>query len=214
MHTMQWPMFDLVVRTPRLELRYPDDELLVRLAELTSQPIHDAGEMPFSVPWTDAPAEDLPRSSLKHFWSRRASWEPHDWNCPMAVLVDGEVLGVQDVMAKDFAATKLVKTGSWLTRKRQGEGFGKEMRTAILHLAFEGLGAQRALTSAWHDNAPSQGVTRSLGYEPNGWDIQMRRDKADRMLHFVLTRERWLERRRDDISIDGLEPCRRLFGVV
>jgi hypothetical protein len=42
----------------------------------------------------------------------------------------------------------------------------------------------------------------------------MRRDKADRMLHFVLTRERWLERRRDDISIDGLEPCRRLFGVV
>ncbi len=65
------------------------------------------------------------------------------------------------------------------------------MRAAILHLAFAGLGADSAFTSAWHDNAPSQGVTRSLGYEPNGWDIQMRRGEPDRMLHFVLTRERW-----------------------
>ena len=78
MHTTLWPLFDLVVRTPRLELRYPDDELLVQLAELSSQPIHDPDVMPFSEPWTDAAPEDLPRGSLKHFWSRRAAWEPHD----------------------------------------------------------------------------------------------------------------------------------------
>lgn len=27
-----WPLFDVAVRTPRLELRYPDDELLFELA--------------------------------------------------------------------------------------------------------------------------------------------------------------------------------------
>jgi RimJ/RimL family protein N-acetyltransferase len=214
MHTTLWPLFDLVVRTPRVELRYPDDNLLIRLAELTAQPIHDTTTMPFSEPWTDAPPEQLPRGSLKHFWLRRGQWEPKDWNCVMAVIVDGEVLGVQDLMAKGFAETKSVKTGSWLTMARQGEGIGKEMRAAILHLAFEGLGAETAFTSAWHDNAASQGVTKSLGYEPNGWDTMIRRGVPDRMLHFVLTRERWLERRRDDIRIEGLEPCLELFGVT
>ena len=214
MDTTLWPLFDLVVRTPRLELRYPDDELVVQLAHLTASPIHDPSRMPFTEPWTDAPAEELPRNSLKHFWSRRGSWEANDWNCVMAVVVDGEPLGVQDVMAKRFAETKAVKTGSWLIMRRQGEGIGKEMRAAILHLSFVGLGAHSAFTSAWHDNARSQGVTKALGYEPNGWDTQMRRGVPDRMLHYVLTRERWQERRRDDITIEGLEPCLPLFGVT
>jgi RimJ/RimL family protein N-acetyltransferase len=214
MHMTLWPLFHLVVRSPRLELHYPDDELVLDLAELSASPIHDPNQMPFSQPWTDAPPDELPRASLKHFWARRATWEPNDWNCPMAVVVDGQVVGVQDVMAKHFSETRTVKTGSWLTRDRQGEGIGKEMRAAILHLAFAGLGAHAAFTSAWHDNAPSQGVTKSLGYEPNGWEIQLRRAVPDRMLHFVLTRERWYERRRDDIVIEGLEPCLPLFGVT
>ncbi|HEX2381754.1 MAG TPA: GNAT family protein [Acidimicrobiales bacterium] len=214
MRTTLWPLFDLVVRTPRLVLRYPDDELAVVLAELSALQIHDPNFMPFSEPWTDTTPEHRPRGSLKFLWSRRAAWEPHDWSCAMVVIVEDEVVGVQDVMATRFAQTKTVKTGSWLTMARQGQGIGKEMRAAILHLAFEGLGADTAFTSAWHDNAPSQGVTRSLGYEPNGWDIQLRRGEPDRMLHFVLTRERWQERRRDDITIEGLEPCRALFGIT
>jgi len=214
MRTVLWPLFDLVVRTPRVVLRYPDDELAVALAELTASPIHDPSAMPFSVPWTDTAPEDRPRGSLKHLWTGRANWEPHDWTCPMAVSVEGDVLGVQDVMAKNFSEMKSVSTGSWLTMARQGEGIGKEMRAAILHLAFEGLGAEAAFTSAWHDNAPSQGVTRSLGYEPNGWEVRLRRGEPDRMLHFVLTRERWLQRRRDDITIEGLEPCLALFGIT
>jgi RimJ/RimL family protein N-acetyltransferase len=214
MRTPLWPLFDLSVRTPRLELRHPDDELVAKVAELTASPIHDPGEMPFSEPWTDAPPDELPRGSLKHFWMRRGTWEPNNWSCVMAVLVDGEVVGVQDVMAQRFAETRSVKTGSWLTMSRHGEGIGKEMRAAILHLAFEGLGAHNAFTSAWHDNASSLGVTRSLGYEPNGWTIEVRRDQPDRMVHFVLTSEQWNKRRRDDIVIEGLEPCLPLFGVT
>ena len=41
MRARLWPLFDLVVRTPRLELRYPDDDLVYELAALTAEPIHE-----------------------------------------------------------------------------------------------------------------------------------------------------------------------------
>ncbi len=213
MRTPHWPLFDLVVRTPRLELRYPDDELVFALADLARRGIHDPATMPFSTPWTDTPDEEFGRSAAQHMWSGRAAWTVDDWQCPMAVLVDDELVGVQGIHALRFPRRRVVQTGSWLSRARQGEGIGKEMRTAILHLAFEGLGAEVATTSAFHDNKPSLGVTRAVGYEPNGWSVDMRRDEPDRMEHFVLTRERWRQRRRDDITIEGLDACLPLFGL-
>ena len=213
MRTRLWPLFDLVVRTPRLELRYPDDELAAEIAELTAEPIHDPATMPFSIAWTDGPPEHRPRSSLQHYWLRRADFTAGNWSCMMAVLVGGEPVGVQDINAMHFVATKTFKTGSWLTQRVQGQGIGKEMRAAILHLGFEGLGAQRACTSAYHDNHSSLGVTRALGYEPNGESIELRRDQPDTQLHFMMTRAQWKARRRDDITIEGLEPCLELFGL-
>jgi RimJ/RimL family protein N-acetyltransferase len=88
------------------------------------------------------------------------------------------------------------------------------MRAAALHLGFAGLGANVAITGAWHDNAASLGVTRSLGYVPNGEEILLRRDKPDVMLHFRMARADWEARRRDDITIEGLEPCLGLFGTA
>ena len=213
MRTHLWPLFDLAVRTPRVELRYPDDELAADLAELTGEPIHDPETMPFSQPWTDAPPEVRRRTSLQFYWLRRATFTVDEWSCMMGVLVDGEPVGMQDIMASHFATTKTFKTGSWLTQRMHGRGIGKEMRAAILHLGFAGLGAERACTSAYHDNHSSLGVTRALGYEPNGESVEMRREQADTQLHFTMTRERWQERRRDDIEIDGLEPCLELFGL-
>jgi RimJ/RimL family protein N-acetyltransferase len=132
----------------------------------------------------------------------------------MAVSVDGVVVGAQDMSAVEFATTKTFKTGSWLTKSVQGKGIGKEMRAAILHLGFEGLGAAVATTSAFHDNHSSLGVTRALGYEPNGESIEMRRDRADKQLHFRMTRAQWQAHRRDDIEIKGLEPCLEMFKIA
>ena len=42
------------------------------------------------------------------------------------------------------------------------------MRIATLHLGFLGLDALEASTGAFEDNLASLGVTRKLGYEPNG----------------------------------------------
>ena len=203
-----WPLFDLRITTPRVELRYPDDETAFAVVDLASRGIHDPSSMPFAIPWTDQPDGARERSSLQFLWGARANLAPTDWSVPFAVYADGELAGIQDVLAKDFGARRTVTTGSWLSLAVQGRGIGKEMRAAVLHLAFAGLGALVAETAAWHDNAASLGVTRALGYEPNGETTELRRGQPDRMLKFRLARERWEGRgRRDDIELHGVEAC-------
>jgi RimJ/RimL family protein N-acetyltransferase len=211
---MHWPLFRLRVRTPRLELRYPDDDDIVVLADLAAKGVHSADFMPFAHPWTDVPSPEQERASLQHHWHTRATWTAAEWHLPMATVVDGAIVGVQAMIGRNFAATRTVGTGSWLGVDHQGKGVGKEMRAAILHLAFAGLGAVRAESGAWHDNRPSLGVSRALGYEENGDEVALRRDVADRQIRLVLRRDRWEQSRRDDIEIIGLEPCLSMFGAV
>lgn len=206
-----WPLFDLRVRTPRLELRPPDDELAVEVALVAAGGIHDPTSMPFLIPFTDQPSPQLERSSLQFIWRTRATWTPEKWALPLAVLVDGAVAGIQGVDGDQFALLRVAKTGSWLGRSFQGQGIGKEMRAAVLHLIFAGLGAQVAYSGAWHDNQQSLGVSRALGYEENGDMVLQRRDRPDRQIMLKLPREKW--QRRDDIVIENLEPCLELFGL-
>lgn len=209
-----WPLFDLRVRTPRLEIRLPGDEDLVALAGVAGAGVHDPGTMPFSIPWTDTPAPALQTRSLQWWWGQRASWSPDAWTFTGAVFVDGAPVGVQDLSAEHFGALRTVQTGSWLGLPHQGSGLGKEMRAAVLHLAFAGLGAVEAYSSAWADNAASLGVSRALGYEPNGSRLLLRRGRPATHVALRLTRPAWEERRRDDIEIDGLEACLEMFGAV
>jgi RimJ/RimL family protein N-acetyltransferase len=146
-----WPLFDLRIRTPRLELRLPTDEDLYRLVAVIDNGIHDPSTMPFSSPWTDAPVVQRQREALQRFWRDRASWRTDDWTFTGAVVVDGEPVGVQDISAKRFSQLRTVTTASWLGRAYQGLGFGKEMRAAILHLAFDALDAVEAYSGAFHD---------------------------------------------------------------
>src|SRR4051794_39394108 len=120
MRTPHWPFFDLTVRTPRLELRYPDDDLAIQVADLTADKIHDPASMPFMMPWTDAPTAELPRRAMQHYWLIRANLTAESFSLMMAVVVEGVVVGVQDLLATNFSATRTFKTGSWLTMSRQG----------------------------------------------------------------------------------------------
>jgi RimJ/RimL family protein N-acetyltransferase len=209
-----WPLFGLVVRTPLLELREPTDSDLSDLADLAARGIHDPAEMPFSQPWTDAAPPVLRRNSLQHWWRKRAEWQPHNWDFTGAVFVDGRAVGVQNAFAHDFAALGAVKTGSWLGQEFQGRGIGTEMRAAILHFIFAGLDARVAYSGAWHDNERSMRVSRSFGYEENGVTIELRRGRPDRMVNLRLDRARWEARRRDDITIEGLEACLPFFTGI
>lgn len=209
-----WPLFGLVVRTPRLEIRAPRDEHLLEVLEVVDRGIHDPATMPFLIPWTDAPSPERERRSLQFWWGCRATWSPEDWVFNGAVFVDGHPVGMQDMRAKSFATLRTLSTGSWLGREHQGRGLGKEMRAAVLHLAFEGLGATEVYSGAWADNVVSQRVSRSLGYRQYEGMLEMRRGRADRLVEFVLDRDAWLSHRRDDIEIAGLEPCLAMFGAA
>lgn len=203
-----WPLFDLRITTPRLELRYVDDEIAAALMTLAATDgVHDPDFMPFTVPWTRFEPPHLQQQGMQHYWRNRASLSHERWALPMAVHDDGELVGVQDVAAVSFTVTRSVTTGSWLGRSHQGKGIGKEMRAAILHLAFDGLGAEVAETSAFADNPSSIGVTRALGYRENGWYLDAREGKQARHLRFIMERADWEPRRRDDIVVEGLEPC-------
>jgi RimJ/RimL family protein N-acetyltransferase len=207
-----WPFFALRITTPRLELRYPDDDDLVALAHLAAEGIHDPGAMPFSVPWTRAESPELERNVLQHAWGRRASLDRDDWSLPFAVCVDGEPVGVQDVFARHFAVTRTVETGSWLVQRVQGRGIGTEMRAAVLHFAFAHLGAEEAHSGSFVDNPASAAVSRHLGYEANGEEIREREGQPARLQRWLLTRARWTPGRRDDIEVAGLEPCLPLLA--
>lgn len=211
-----WPLFDLRVRTPRLELRVPSDEDLLAIVDLIRRGVHEPEMMPFSTPWTDAPSPHLERNSLQWNWRQRAEFSPDHWALGLIVVVNDPtptIVGVQDLFAKNFPATRVAESGSWLGLAHQGKGIGKEMRAAILHLAFAGLGARWTETFAWEDNASSLGVTERLGYETNGVEMDLRRGEGQPLRRFRMTREAWEGQQRKDIRIEGLEPCLDMFGL-
>ena len=206
-----WPLFDLVVRTPRLELRLPRESEFGSFIELADAGIHDPDTMPFFVPWTDFEPEMRARETAKWLWSHRSNWSPDKWTFTAGVFVDGSPVGMQDLVAEHFRAVRSVETGSWLGRAYQGQGLGREMREGILHLAFAGLDAQEALSGAFEDNAASLATSRAVGYEENGEARGPRRKSSGRTVRFRMGREAWEQRRRDDIEIVGLDACLDMF---
>ena len=89
-----WPFAALRITTPRLELRYPDDDDLVALAHLAAEGIHDPAcdAVLRAVDRVESP--ELERNVLQHGWGRRASLARDDWSLPFAVCVDGDPVGV------------------------------------------------------------------------------------------------------------------------
>lgn len=208
-----WPLFDLRIATPHLELRLPADDDLALLCALAREGIHDPSTMPFAYGWTDLPSPAFERGFAQYHWGRRADWRPERWALELMVSRDGLPIGMQGLFATDFARLRTVSSGSWLGRAFQGRSLGKEMRGAVLQLAFAGLGAEEALTEAFTDNPASIGVSRAVGYEENGTGRLTRRGAASDMLRFRLTRERWAVLPRPEVRIEGLEACLDLFGA-
>jgi RimJ/RimL family protein N-acetyltransferase len=208
-----WPLFDLRIRTEHLVLRLPTDQDLLGLLELARAGIHPPNEMPFGVAWTDATGAAFDRGFLQHHWAARGSWSVEDWRLNLMVEADSRAIGSQSVWGREFPVHRTVDTGSWLGRGYQGRGLGKEMRTAVLAFAFDGLGARAATSSAFLDNAASNAVSRSLGYAEDGRGALAPRGVSRETQRFRITEELWRSRPRPRVEIEGLDACRELFGM-
>ena len=191
-----WPLFALRIRTERLVLRLPDDHDLAALAGVARarhpRPRRDALQDAL----VDLPEPRFERNFVQHHWSGRGGWTADDWGLHLVVELDGEPIGSQSVLAKRYSALRTVRTGSWLGRPFHGLGYGKEMRGGVLGFAFDGLDARVAETEAYLDNGPSNGVSRSLGYEENGIGELAPGGVPRTIQHFRMTAEMWRSRPR------------------
>jgi RimJ/RimL family protein N-acetyltransferase len=208
-----WPLFGLRIRSENLVLRLPTDDDLPGLLDLAKAGIHPPDEMPFGVAWTDATGAAFDIGFLQHHWKWRASWKPEEWWLNLMVEWEGRPVGAQTISGEDFAIQRTVDSGSWLGQAYQGRGFGKEMRSAVLSFAFDGLGARFATSSAFLDNAASNAVSRSLGYEENGRGSLAPRGVARETQLFRMSVDVWRSRPRPPVEIEGLEACREMFGI-
>jgi RimJ/RimL family protein N-acetyltransferase len=209
-----WPLYGLTVTTPHLQLRYATDADLQELARFRDGRVVRAGEEPFDGDSSFyASGPEAGWKAIAGEWGARARTSPDWWHLSFAAVVRGEIVGQQNITAPDFRTVRTVNSFSFLDRAHRRRGLGTEMRRAVLHLAFAGLGARRAESDAFADNAGSIGVSRRLGYRENGTLLAPRPSGAALMVRFLLTAEQWERTQADDIVIDGLAAGRSLLGL-
>jgi RimJ/RimL family protein N-acetyltransferase len=212
--THPYPPLNVQVRTPRLVLAGATDELLTRLIPVVRAGVVGSGPLPFDDPmslYENNPVREW--RWLRGIWQGRARVDQSLWRLYFVVIADGEPVGVQDLIGTEFAKLGTVATFSWLGPGYRRRGIGTEMREAVLHLAFAGLGAREAASKAFADNHASNRVSQALGYEPNGTDWATRRGEPALVKRWKLTRDSWDKVRRDDIELTGVEECRPVLGL-
>jgi RimJ/RimL family protein N-acetyltransferase len=207
--TSVWPLFDL-------RLRFRD---------VTLRPVREA-DLPYLCEVLPADVGHDPRLALfKHqslianerrllcmgYWKALGTWDPESWVLHLAVEAGGELVGVQTLEADGFPALRTVDSASWLVPPARGRGIGVAMRTAVLGLAFDHLGAVAAVSSATPANKASLGVSRRIGYLANGVAriVDTGGDVVE-LQHLMLTRERWPGA---DVTVEGFDACRPWFGL-
>lgn len=207
-----WPTFQLRIITPRLQLRLPNEEELSQFAELAGQGVHHPSERPFLTPWTEGSAHDRAQVVIQGHWGDLAGWEVTNWCLGLGVFtLDGEPRGMVMLRARDFPVVREVATASWLGLPHHRQGYGTEARVGLLTLAFDHLQAEAAVTEVFQDNHASQGVSRKLGYEPDGISRDARGTEVLVSDRLRLTRARWATVEHDAVSVEGIEKCRHMF---
>lgn len=198
--TKAWPLFDLRLRAGDLLLRPVAETDLPLLVTLAPADLEIDPSLP----------DDRTLAVFQGYWRAQGGWSAQDWALSFLVQFREQPVGVQVLEGSDFRLLRTVDTSSWLVPSARGRGIGKAMRAAVLDFAFTSLKAQAAVTSAWHDNDASLGVSRSLGYLPNGEHWRRRGDRADVMVSLRMPRSQWPG---SGVAVENFEECRHLFGV-
>jgi RimJ/RimL family protein N-acetyltransferase len=208
-----WALSDLVVRTSKVELRWPTLDDLDDLADCAADGVHPPDFMPFFSQWTDGDRETVTHRVLQRQWNSQAFWRPEEWTLYLVVVADGKVVGSQSVGARDFAITREVLLTSWMGLRYQGRGLGTHARAAMLELSFIGLGAEHAFCVVRQGNKPSQSVCRRFNFAHDGTQINVVRGERIVSDRYRLSRPAWLATRPFPAGLDGVERALPMFGL-
>jgi RimJ/RimL family protein N-acetyltransferase len=207
---VEWPFFDLRIVSGEVVLRGVTDAdleplLAVLPDDLEMNPAHERfAEL--------SPERDRRRQVVAEIWKHRGTWSPGSWCLDLAVEVDGRVVGVQALEGDEYPLLRTVDSYSWLATDVRGRGLATLMRTGLLALAFDHLGAEVAVSSAKPDNAPSLAVSRRLGYVDNGLSRSNGPTGRIDLQHLRLTRDSWLAGGRT-AEVSGVTACLPWFGL-
>jgi RimJ/RimL family protein N-acetyltransferase len=207
---MVWPFFDLRIVCGDVLLRGADDADLAVLQSVVPDDLemNPANERFATLP----PERDKRRQLVGEMWKHRGTWSPDSWCLDLAVEWQGRVVGVQALEGEQFPQLRTVDSFSWLATEARGRGLANLMRSGVLALAFDHLGAEVAVSSARTDNAPSLAVSSRLGYVDNGVTRTITPTGPFELQHVRLTREAWREGGRT-AEVTGVEACLPWFGI-
>ncbi|MGW4947592.1 GNAT family N-acetyltransferase [Actinoplanes sp. NPDC004185] len=219
-----WPLAELRLSCREVSLRPVREADLPALAAILP-PDFDQDPRLELFPGLSAEANQR-RLFYQGYWKSLGTWSPSAWVLHFAVTYRNELVGVQTLEADNFPALRTVDSASWLVPGVRGRGLGVAMRTAVLGLAFDHLGAVAAVSSAVAGNAASLGVSRRIGYAENGVGlIVVPGGEVAELRNFRLTVDTWRvarpgsspaaahSRARPEVTVDGLPPCLPWFGL-
>ena len=121
----------------------------------------------------------------------------------MGVFEGDRLIGSQDVGAEDFAALRVVDSGSYLRLDAQGRGIGTLMRQMMLVFAFDHLGAVRAESGAIVGNEMSLAVSRHCGYQLDGTAVVLNGESRVELQRMAVTLEAFV-RPGVEVRVHGL----------
>ncbi len=207
-----FPPFGLRIEAGPLVLRPITDDVLPDLVALALSGVHAPEVMPFYMPWTDAPAAEMPFNFVQYQWGVRADWRREHWNLEFAVEWNGTIVGVQAFFTEHYLVMRTGETGSWLAQKYQGRGIGTAMRKAICAFVFDVLDAEQIVSAAFADNPASNAVSRKVGYLPNGVVRKTRRPgEWQDSQQWLLTPENLV--RGPELVVTGADAFRAFIGL-
>ncbi len=204
-----WPLHGIRLRTADLDLRVMTEADLPALARVMPA---DLALNPHATRYAglDEPANR--RAVLAQgYWRALGMWSPDDWALPFVARSGGEPVGVQWLEGPDWTSERTVDSASWLIAPARGRGLGKQMRAAVLALAFGHLGAQAAISSAVVGNGGSLGVSRALGYRDTHRSVL--EHSGETLQHVRLEAPAWsASGLSHGVVVDGVTPALPLFG--
>jgi RimJ/RimL family protein N-acetyltransferase len=214
-----WPPYGLALHCGDLELATVTDEHAVALGPIVSG-LLNGDEWRFMPHLAGVVAESgdaTARNVLREVWRQRASLAVDDWHLPLAVIRNGQVLGMQALESELYLARRDVRTESYLDTGVRRDGVGTRMRAMVVEFAFTYLGALTMSSGYALGNDGSRRVSEKLGYLADGTYIDAHAGVRHVGHRLRLRRERWAAFRPgwlDDLEVTGATALLEMVGIT